>query len=64
MIFPLEQNVQLLSLAVQATQTGSGRSLSVTNEDLIAVATDSDVIELMADRLLTRLGAKEGGGVS
>ena len=60
-IFPLEQNVQLLSMAVQAaTRHGSGWSHSITEEDLIAAATDSDVIELMASRLLRRLGGEEG----
>ena len=61
-IFPLEQNLQLLSMAVQAaTRHGSGWSHSITEEDLIAAATDSDVIELMASRLLRRLGGEEGG---
>ena len=50
-------------MAAQATQTGSGQSCAVTNEDLIAVATDSDVIELMASRLLKRLGTSEGGAI-
>ena len=69
-IFPLEQNIQLLSMALTqaaASQHGSGWSGSITAEDLIAAATDSDVIELMASHLLRRLGdgntdaAKEGG---
>lgn len=57
-LFPLEQNLQLLTMAVQAAQGGEELTCPITEEDLIAAATDSDVVEMMVSRLLGRLDAK------